>query len=276
MNLTPEMLKESENMHYKFQMGCYFSGLKKISGAVLLWSDRITDCYWNYASSIDVGEKELENLIEKVVEFYRTKSRNPAVYFTPFTKPRNLLEVVKGMGFDLAFRDAWMFYDDELFDSINDIEPPKGFEIKKVESKKYAEYFVEVFTKSYITSSENETYGGLSKSYIECLLDFLSKQFEDKKVINYLGFIDGNPVSIASIICSKNFGGIYNVCTIPSYRKRGCASTLILNAVRKCIKEGVRVIFLQTEHNTYNERFFHKLGFFTKFVGECYVLEGFD
>lgn len=42
---TNEILEEAESQHYKFQTGCYFSGTKKIQGALFSWSDKIKDSY---------------------------------------------------------------------------------------------------------------------------------------------------------------------------------------------------------------------------------------
>lgn len=68
---TNKILKKAENLHYKFRIGCYFSGLKKAQGALFLWSDTIKDFYWNYATKINVDEESFGELIRKIITFYK-------------------------------------------------------------------------------------------------------------------------------------------------------------------------------------------------------------
>lgn len=224
---TNEILEESENRHYKFQMGCYFSGSKKIRGAFLLWNDKIQDSYWNYATKINIDEESLPELIKKITSFYRAKNRQPAIYLTPFTRPKNLPEITKQFGFKSKFRDAWMFYEK----TEPQVILPQNFIMKQVETGEEMKIFAYIFHQAYGGVTPEEPYGALPKEYGECLFESFSKPQRDKRIIHYLGILDKRPVGIATLIYSGRFGSIYNVGTIPSYRKKGIGSALTLNAV---------------------------------------------
>lgn len=260
---------ESENRHYEFQMGCYFSNSKRIEGASLFWNDKIKDSFWNYATRIKTNESSLEGLIKNVIAFFKAKNRQPTVYFTPFTKPRNLPEILKRFGFVPKYKDAWMFYEK----SEPKFTIPKGFTIKQVNTIDEIKIFVSIFRQAYGGASPEEPYGALPKEYGECLLDSFIKPQEGNIVIHYLGFLDNKPISIATLIYSGNFGCIYNVGTIPDYRGRGFGATLSLNAVADSIKNNAKIVFLQTEQGSFNEKYYTNLGFSTKFICEGFVLE---
>ena len=266
--LTNKILEETENYHCKIQLGCYFSSSKKIQGALLLWNDKIKDSYWNYATKINVDEKSSQGLIKKIIAFYKTKNRQPAIYFTPFTKPKNLPKLAEKFGFKLEFKDVWMFYEK----TESKIAIPQNFAIKRIKTKEEMKTFVDVFSQAYSGTTPEEPYGVLPKEYGECLLSSFRKPQKDKKVIHYLGILDNKPVGVATLIYSGRFGCIYNVGTVPSQRKKGIGSALTLNAVADSIRNKAEIIFLQTEQETFNEKYYKWLGFSPKFIGEGFVL----
>lgn len=264
---TNEIFKKAENEFYKFQMGCCFSGSKKVKGALFLWS-KIKDSYWNYATKINIDEKDSEKLINRIIGFYKTKNRQPAIYFTPFTKTKKLPEFIEKFGFKSKYKDAWMFYEGKE----PKIEMPENFTIKLAKTIEEMKIFVDIFKKSYGGATPDEPYGALPKEYSECIFDSFSKPQIGKSTIHYLGILGDKPVGIATLIYSGEFGCIFNVGTDPNYRKKGMGRVLTLNAVADSIKNGARIIFLQTEQGSFNEKYYNKLGFSTKFIGEGFVL----
>ena len=67
--MQEQTLQKAEDIHYKFQLGIYLSGIKEIPRALLVWNDRIKDFYWNYASKINISEEESENLIKQITYY---------------------------------------------------------------------------------------------------------------------------------------------------------------------------------------------------------------
>ena len=268
MVLTDEILQKAEDKHYLFQLDCYLSNSKTIDGALLVWSDRIADSYWNYATKIDTDEKSVPALIKTITEFYTAKGRKPAIYTTPFTKPHNIPELIEKAGFRIENQDAWMFYEGPE----PEVELPDGFAIKQVETLKEMKVFVDIFNRAYGGASPDEPYGALPKEYGEALLASFSQKTDNVKVINEIGMLDGAPMAIGTLVCSDGFAALYNLGVSPEYRKRGFSEIMSLNRIREAMRLGNDVIFLQTETGSYNEKLFTKWGFSTKFVGKGFVL----
>jgi len=149
---------------------------------------------------------------------------------------------------------------------------PVGFSIKQVTTLEEMQVFVDLFDKAH-TGAPDEPYGKLPREYGESLLLFFQHPPTDRTVLHYLGSMNNKPVGYATLIYAGRFAGIYNVGTIPQYRRKGIASALTLRAVTDALKDGVQIVFLITEQRSYNERFYTKLGFTTKFVVRAYVLE---
>jgi len=269
-------LKELEWAHYYMQVGMYLSGFKKISNAILVYSDIIDDYYWNYATMIDINDKKslttLNKVLEDIENFYISMNRNPACYITPQTNPHELPTILNEREYKLAFSDAWMMFKSRKIN--NKRIRNKDLVIKTVKNLEDLGTFIKVFEISFGDSSEEDPYSGLPPSYKKAIYNsFTNEEYQkEKTVTHYLGILDDKPVGITTLITYKKFGGIYNVGVIPEYRKQGIGSTLSLKAVKDALEKfNEDIVFLQTEYGSYVEKFYKKLGFETVFRGDCYV-----
>lgn len=270
MSVSYMVIKKVEDAHYRIQQNIYFSGMDKIEGALLLYSDKIEDFFWNYAAEIDIDKERMKELVKTIIGFYKSKNRAPAIYITPLTKPNNLAEYLKKLGFELKFTDAWMLYEST---PKKKVQTSSNFSIREVKNKNDMELFVRIFNESYGGApSEGEPYAGLSAYYGEALKEAFLKPHPNKKIINYLAYIDNKALGIGSFISLHGYGGIYNLGTIPEYRKKNVGTAISMKAIEDSIKYNIKVLFLQTEKGSYVEKFYSQLGFVTKFIGEGYVL----
>lgn len=268
MSISTDMASAIEKAHYRNQQVMYFSGMRVIKGAVLLYSDIIDDFFWNYAAHVNTTQEKVDELIQEIIAFYRKKKRQPSVYLTSFSKPPNISKYLETHGFRVEFKDAWMIYERE----IPPIKKPKALIIKEVKSNEEMEIFMKVFYEAYGGASEGEPYGELPPTYGEALCLSFRNPPKETSIIHYLGFINEEPVGIGTLISSEGFGGIYNVGTSLKCRRKGIGSAISLKAIEDSKKEGNNLTYLMTEEGSYVEEFYKKLGFSTKFIGRGYVL----
>lgn len=274
MGISTDMTNAIEKAHYRNQQGMYFSGMNVIGGALLLYSDIIDDFFWNYATQInitnekDITNEKVEKLIKEITAFYLKKDRLPSIYLTPFSQPKNISKHLEKHGFRIELKDAWMIYEKE----VPLIEKQKTLLIKEVQSNADMDIFINVFYEAYGGASEDEPYGELPPTYGEALRLSFEKPPNEPSIIHYLGFNNGRPVGIGTLISSNGFGGIYNVGTSSRYRRKGIGSAISLKAIEDSKKEGNTATYLMTEEGSYVEDFYRRLGFSTKFIGCGYVL----
>ncbi|MCX6774529.1 MAG: GNAT family N-acetyltransferase [DPANN group archaeon] len=258
LKLSKKELKRIEKAHCRMQKGVFFSGSRKVAGATLLWSDKIIDSFWNYASFINA--KPPEDLIKEAVEFYKSKNRKPAFYLTPWTKPKNFESVLQSHGFKLAYKDAWQVYNGK------EITLPTNIDIREVKTKDDKRIFVEVFNKAFSGEDPNDPYGALPKEYGETV----ALTFGKKRWKNYLVYSNGKPVATGGIAIDKDCAGIYSIGTHPDFRKKGFGAAVVNFCTKKALENKCKYIFLQTVKDSSNERFYNKLGFETVFTGVCW------
>jgi GNAT superfamily N-acetyltransferase len=76
---------------------------------------------------------------------------------------------------------------------------------------------------------------------------------------HYLGRLDGHPVATASLLLSEGIAGIYDVTTVPSVRKRGVGTAMLLHILHMAQQQGYDCAWLQTSAMAYP--FYEQLGF---------------
>jgi len=88
-------------------------------------------------------------------------------------------------------------------------------------------------------------------------------------VRTYVGKIEGEPVATGVGVCLANHIGIFNVATLPAYRRHGYGAAITGRAVRDGLDRGARWAWLQATRDGY--RIYEKLGFGTLESWECWI-----
>jgi ribosomal protein S18 acetylase RimI-like enzyme len=102
-------------------------------------------------------------------------------------------------------------------------------------------------------------------------LNALRIGFLQGSVVSYLAEWQGEPAGCAQLFLEAEMGGIYAVGTLPAFRHRGIARTLLARILDDAMSRCGQVC-LQTVANSIAEHIYHGLGFRRLFVHECYYL----
>jgi hypothetical protein len=93
---------------------------------------------------------------------------------------------------------------------------PDGLEIRAVEDKSMLRAWAHVFTIGY----------GMPPAWEDMIFDVWDKMGLDFPVRNYLGYLNGEPISTSTVFYSAGVAGIYDVATLPEARGRGLLAPL--------------------------------------------------
>jgi GNAT superfamily N-acetyltransferase len=99
----------------------------------------------------------------------------------------------------------------------------------------------------------------------------LCQRFGRGTAVSYLAEWDGEPAGCAQLFLEAGIAGIYAVGTLPAFRRRGIASTLVGHLVREAMAHG-DCVCLQVIAGSPAERIYARLGFQRLFAQECYYL----
>ncbi len=93
-------------------------------------------------------------------------------------------------------------------------------------------------------------------------------QGPDKSIHGYIGYMNEEPIAVASVYCSNGVAGIYNVGTIETQRGRGIGREMTRLPLQKAYEQGNDLAVLMSSPSGYGV--YRKLGF--KDVGQVRML----
>ncbi len=216
--------------------------------------------YFNFG--IIKNHKNLKQCIEDIKQDC-SKAKVKHVAYLPFdnkTYDSNTSDAyMLNMFFPVEFHDVWM----KLINGFN-LNNTKC-KIKDVEYKKIDKTSLkdlsDVYLKGYL---DKEDVNKLTKEEDKKSKNFLNLDFEEGNGYNvsaYIAYYKGNPISMLCMLSNNIECFITKVATIPIFRRKHVASSLIQFAIDKQRKKGVQDFMLCTDKNSSNEQFYKFNGF---------------
>lgn len=240
-----------------------------------LWGSSVEEkeCYDLVTSNIDKSSyfnfgiiKDHKNLKQSIEDIRNdcSKAKVKQVVYLPFDNKNydsNTSDVhMLNMFFPIEFHDTWM----KLTDGFN-LNNTKC-KIQDVVYKKINETsqkdLSEVYLKGYLNKPDVSKLTDEEKNKSE---KFLNLNFDDEqngyKLSAYIAYYNENPISMLCILSNKIECFITKVATIPVFRRKHVASSLIQFAINEQRKEGIEDFILCTDKNSLNEKFYKFNGF---------------
>jgi ribosomal protein S18 acetylase RimI-like enzyme len=228
----------------------YFSEYQGIDGGALLFSELVTDSYYNfYTPDGSVSHRGLAPAVKK--EFTR-RHRTPAVYLTPLS-PRDYATT----GGTVWARDAWLVGDVSTLDAA---VRPGGVTVAVIGAD-HKDAYIETFAAAYSGDDPADPYGQLDEGYLKALDGSFSTGVAGYRKYYLLATADGAAVGVAVLFTRGGLAGVYGVGTRPGWRQRGVGTTLMAAMTEMSRRDGAGWIMLQTEEGSAVQRWYRKLGY---------------
>lgn len=125
----------------------------------------------------------------------------------------------------------------------------QGVEIRTVDDESALQKWSHIFTLGY----------GLPPDWEEMIFEVWSRFGLDFPLRNYLGYLNGEPVSTSSVFYGRGVAGIYDVATLPQARSRGIGTALTLAPLLDARQAGYRIGILQSSEMGFGV--YKKMGF---------------
>lgn len=217
--------------------------------------------YYNFG--IIKNHKNLEQCIQDIKKDC-TNAKVKHVVYLPFDNKSYDVNTsnahMLNMFFPIEFHDVWM----KLID---------GFNLNNTKCKIQDVVFKQIDKTSLKDLSEIYLRGYLNKEDLSNLTadekkkakNFLNLNFDDKsnghKLSAYIAYYQDIPVSMLCMLSNNVECFITKVATVPVFRRKHVASSLIQFAINKQRKEGIQEFILCTDKNSANEKFYSFNGF---------------
>jgi len=212
------------------------------------WYTPLPHPWFNGVLCTSPFEEQDNAFIEETIQYFRSKGVQTFTWWVdPPLKISDWEPALSKHGFGKSNDTPGMALD--LQDLNESISPVDGLEIREVEDEDGMRTWAHVFTIGYGLPSAWENM--VREIWLSLGLDFPTR--------NYLGYLNGNPVSTSCLFYGGGAAGIYSVATLPEARGKGIGAALTLKPLQDARKRGYRLGTLQSSDMGFNV--YKKLGF---------------
>lgn len=218
------------------------------NGKFMRWYTPLPHPWFNGVLSANQPEENDEAFIEETIQHFRAKG---VKIFTWWMEPHLTRSdwgpILSKYGFEFSDDTPGMALDLQELDSAS--QTINGFEIRRVNDQESLQEWVEVFIDGFNLPSNWKP--GTFDVWMQIGLGF--------PMGNYLGYLNGKPVSTSAIFYGGGVAGIYCVATLPEARGRGIGLALTHQPLREAYEMGYNIGVLQSSKMGFN--IYKKLGF---------------
>ena len=213
---------------------------------------------FNFACKVDAGDTSKDEVIDYVVDTFRSKGLTPHFQLWSITRPSDF-------GVDLWQRG---FQEDGELDVMVWKKPPvgsppDGVRVRAASTDEDMAAAVDIVLEGF----------DFPPAWKDVLASSPSLEPDDIHGQTFLGEVDGQIAGVAALVrTGDKISGIYSVATRPEFRRRGVASAISRRCIEAYAKTGDEVLTLQVFHGSDAQRLYEKLGFEQAYTLALYSL----
>ena len=212
------------------------------------WYTPLPHPWFSGVLSANPPEQNDEAFIAEAIQYFQSKGVNA---FTWWMEPH-----LKRSDWEPALsKNSFGFSDDtpgmavDLNQLNESSQPPDGFEVRSVDDEESLRTWINVFIYGF----------GLPPAWESIAFDLWRQLGLDLPMRNYLGYLEGKPVSTSTLFYGGGVAGIYCVATFPEARGKGAGAAITLKPLQDAREKGYRIGVLQSSDMGFNV--YKKLGF---------------
>ena len=218
------------------------------NGKFTRWYTLLPHPWFSGILSANVPEENDDAFIEEAIRYFQTRGVNAFTWWMePHLKRSDWESTMSKHGFGFSDDTPGMAVD---LNEINESsQPTDGFEIRGVDDEESLRIWTNVFIHGY----------GLPPDWESIAFDLWMQLGLDLPMRNYIGFLQGKPVSTSTVFYGGGVAGIYCVATLPEARGKGLGAAVTVKPLQDAREKGYRIGVLQSSDMGFNV--YKKLGF---------------
>ncbi len=202
--------------------------------AAVTWVANLDPMFWfNMVACVRLDGDGADRFVERVRGTHRRLGTDVLLWLSPLAAPTDLATRLEAGGFAEVGATPAMAAD---LGRITAPAVPEDVSIERVSDAATLDTFVATLV---------EGYGAQGGEAIWNRFYALAGLRRDGPVHNFLGRLDGRPVSCATLFLGADVAGIYCVATVPAARRRGIAAMVTAAALAAARERGYRHGILQ-------------------------------
>jgi ribosomal protein S18 acetylase RimI-like enzyme len=212
------------------------------------WYTPLPHPWFNGALSSNPPVDGADPFIVETIQYFRDKGVNTFTWWMePHLGPSDWEAALSKQGFGFSDDTPGMAVD--LHELSHGTQPADGLEIRSVDDEESLHTWTKVFVEGY----------GLPPAWEPIAFDLWLQLGLDLPIRNYLGYLNGEPVSTSTVFYGGGAAGIYCVATLPEARGKGIGAALTLKPLLDAREMAYRIGVLQSSEMGFSV--YQKLGF---------------
>lgn len=264
MNLIPQKIVELERINPTIMQGLsgVIPGVDVIlrDDIVMIRSKDFPSQDTNLAYLFRTSPENADDLIEEVIEYFKSQDLPPTIMVSPACTPEDLPARLKARGFvQQEVQESWM-----MLEGMQKIKAPKidkSVTVKRVDVSN-VNTFAEVMAGSFEMPGD----------WIPFLAQMLEPTLSVPGFAHYLAFVKGIPAATLTLMCYQQYATIGSAGVLPEYRGSRAIYNLAVEVLSSAQRDGVDVVLGQTTLGPKFERFLRIVGFKLAFKRTGYKL----
>ena len=194
------------------------------------WHTPFPHPWFNGVLSADLPTNGVRSFITESIRYFHEKGVNTFTWWmAPHLKPSDWKSVLSRHNFGFSRDIPGTAVD--LYKMNGATQKVDEVEIRVVRDEESLRTWAKVFTKGY----------GRSHDFEAVTFELWMKLGLDFPMRNYLGYLNGEPVSTSSVFFGGGVAGIYCVSTLPGARRKGFGSALTVKPLLDARDMGYRI-----------------------------------
>jgi ribosomal protein S18 acetylase RimI-like enzyme len=218
------------------------------NGQFTRWYTPLPHPWFNGVLSSNLPNQDNEAMITEAIKYFRDMGISTFTWWMePPLKSSDWESALAKYGFGFSDDTPGMAVD---LHALNEsLSPIAGLEVRIVEDEETLRTWIDTFMPGY----------GLPVDWASITYELWLKFGFDFPTRNYLGYLNGKPVSTSTVFYGGGAAGIYDVATLPEARGKGLGAALTLKPLQDAREMGYRIGVLQSSEMGFNV--YKKLGF---------------
>jgi len=250
---------EVERTEQDFFLSGERQGLRvdEIGGAVLFSCSHIPVGMLNYATGVSTRSADLDELLDKIEDFYTRLNVLPRIAITPLSRPKDLSSRLLRRGYKESSISDVMIIDSEVTRRAT----RSDVKVWLVQGGQ-VEAFSSIFNNAFKIPADLR--GAFARFWRSTVFD------SDPRLRIYLATLKGKPAGVGLIFIEKQAAGLYSVATKPESQGKGVATNLTSQAVQDAFTSKAKFVYLYASRKSGTSEKYRSLGFTSRYLRAVY------
>lgn len=255
--MTKQKIYQVLYAYLKIKKAVGRSPMIKVGNSYLDHQGHLNYPWFSALTLIQETEKSLPAVVRQAEAKLKQFDRQPAVILDPATTPKNTDKILKGLGYNFAEDDNWLFLpQNQTIDSV------RRLRAERATSKAMAQ--------DYVDKVHDPVFAEWGKIDLSRWINSYAAGPNEHEY-TYLYYFNDQLAAMGGLQRWRKFALLYDLAVLPQFRNQGFGAEIFGFLINQARELNSPIIFYDTEAGSAAEKLGLKLGFRPEFQRKLYT-----